>query len=739
MLCAGRSSFQDYEFLSLRLSVVNFEWWQWGTPFSSVRAHPLTAPAGPRRRREPRNQLNPLPVTPTQISQNPAKPTPSSFPPTSLQPSPSQTGFTQHRRPPGSLAANSLSPLLLLQLLRPPLTMNLDSASIPSRLDPGRGLNKDAPTIPLPAPLCPTLSLQNSMQQNPSSQPREDDREARLVPGPDATGSMRVDRPSGNPTRRDLATLERGGDSNPSSSLPSDTTAGHDIRTTQSTQRRSVFPSSSNSQDTSSTNDTDLVFTPPGSEGGRSPSKGPLADSSQESQLLQLSQIAAAQERIPDNTMDMGDGGAASRKRMADGVVKHTRDKSSASPVRMGGHSRNTSAVSMASTTSSRIGEVCLSRGVAGKVQWTTHTNSLQISATLKERLSYAMVKVNNGWQSHSIDQVEALASQGGSPTSTHSNSTIHLRTGSSASPQLSIASHRGSNNTTPATAPQHQFPGRLNEAGWKRSPHSGSAGSPTSPVKGLHSLAPPVSIQPSRQIHNPRRNSIPRHTPTFLSGAHHPSPNMGPHTPGQASPYLGTAHQRTPMVDPILFSPHQNVREQDAIETLLFMSSPGNSANLKHTFPGSSSQPVPSSLGTQRTALPTSQPRKSLPSGRPTHARSQSHSQKRVGFEKSPNDMDIDDPYGSPYSRATPRRKLNGGAVGQGSVDVHTTVPRLKQLPMSTGLTVPSRPRKVLGEEEIESMIDRVTADDGSDSEGEIQIPVSRVRRDGAAQVVSA
>ncbi|KAM7193677.1 cell cycle transcriptional repressor whi5 [Naviculisporaceae sp. PSN 640] len=597
--------------------------------------------------------------------------------------------------------------------------MNLDSDSIPPRLNPGRVLDKDTPTMPLSAPDRTTPLLHNNMQQNPSNQSRELDRQARLVPDSDATTSMRVDRSSGNPPGRDLATLEqRGGDSNPSSSLPSGTMTSHDMRAGQSSQRRSGFPSSSNSQDTSSTNETDPVFTPPASDGRRSPNKGPLGDSSQESQLLQLSQIAAAQERIPDNGRDMGDSGAASRKRMADGMVKHTRDKSGASPVRIGGHSRNTSTVSMASTTSSRIGE---------------------ISATLKERLSYAMVKVNNGWQSHSIDQVEALASQGGSPTSTHSNSTIHLRNGSSASPQLSNASHRGSNITTPATAPQHQFPSRLNEAGWKRSPHSGSAGSPTSPVMGLHTLAPPVSIQPSRQIHNPRRNSVPRHTPTLLSGAHHPSPNPGPHTPGQASPYLGNSHHRTPMADPILFSPHQNVREQDAIETLLFMSSPGNSANLKHNFTGSSSQPVPSSLSTQRTALPSSQPCKSLPSGRPSHARSQSHSQKRVGFEKSPNDMDIDDPYGSPYSRATPRRKLNGGAVGHGSADGNAAVPRLKQLPVSMGLTVPSRPRKVLGEEEIDRMLDRVAADDGSDSEGEIQIPVSRARRDGAAQVVGA
>ncbi|KAK1827152.1 cell cycle transcriptional repressor whi5 [Podospora conica] len=479
-----------------------------------------------------------------------------------------------------------------------------------------------------------------------------------------------------------------------------------DNRSAPSTQQHHQHPlSNRTSQDTSTTNDTDPVFTPPISEGGMSPGGGGSArDSSQESQLMQLSNAAAARERIPesssDDSTDAGGTGHSSKKRMADGVVK--------SPVRMGGHSRNTSTVSMASTTGSRIGE---------------------LSAELKARLSYAMVKVNHGWQAHNIDQIETLASHGGSPTS--SNSTIHLRTASSASPQLSSASQRGSNNTTPATGLSQQFPPRLNESAW-RDPRFG--GSPTSPVKAGHSLAPPVSIQPSHYHSNPRRNSNIRHTPTLLS--QQASPNPGPNTPGHPSPYPNTAAgaagapQRTPVVDPMLFSPHQNVREKDAIESLLFMSSPGNSANLKHAFP-SSSQPLP-----QRTALPTSQPRKSLPTGRrPMHARSQSHTQKRVGFERSPNDMDIDDAAGGPPSRGTPRRKMNAnGGYGQG--EAHLPPSRLKPLPVSSGLTVPPRPRTVLRDADIDRMLDRVTAAADSDSDGEIEIPVPRARRDGAPAV---
>ncbi len=191
-------------------------------------------------------------------------------------------------------------------------------------------------------------------------------------------------------------------------------------------------------------------------------------------------------------------------------------------------------------------------------------------------------------------------------------------------------------------------------------------------------------------------------------------------------------------MTEAMLVSPHTNVREQDAIESLLFMSSPGNSANLKHAFPSSASQPLPATHA-PRTALPTSQPRKSLPSGRPTHHHARSHSQatKRVGFEKSPSAMDIDDPPGYPggspmsVSRGTPRRRINGSG-GSHVVEVHA---RLKHLPASAGLTVSSKPRPVLGDDEIDRMLAAAEQADDSESDGEICLP-GRVRRDGAGVV---
>lgn len=126
----------------------------------------------------------------------------------------------------------------------------------------------------------------------------------------------------------------------------------------QLSQSRHRALSRSTPQATASSNGPDPVFTPPASGGRLSPGSGSAHGSSQESQsqLLQLSQIAAAQQRIPEDSADMGPG--ASRKRMADGMVKHTREKSNVSPGQVTGHSRNTSTVSVASTSGSRIGEV---------------------------------------------------------------------------------------------------------------------------------------------------------------------------------------------------------------------------------------------------------------------------------------------------------------------------------------------------------------------------------------------
>jgi hypothetical protein len=177
------------------------------------------------------------------------------------------------------------------------------------------------------------------------------------------TSAYRTEVPDAGLEGREVTMDNDRGSSQTTTPFPDSSTRVVDVKLqpVRLAKQQMQFPSStSNSQDTSTTTATiDPVFTPPASEGGQSQtnSQGNAQESSQESQLLQLSQLAAAQERMPDTGKPHGgdyDGNnGQSRKRMADGMVK-----GSASPKRVPGHSRNTSTISVASTTGSRIGEV---------------------------------------------------------------------------------------------------------------------------------------------------------------------------------------------------------------------------------------------------------------------------------------------------------------------------------------------------------------------------------------------
>ncbi|KAM0483767.1 hypothetical protein ACHAPX_002263 [Trichoderma viride] len=398
--------------------------------------------------------------------------------------------------------------------------------------------------------------------------------------------------------------------------------------------------------------------------------------------LLQLSTLAAARDRI-----SIGTAAGVSRKRMADGEVKAGMVNMSPIKGRGHGHSRNLSAVSVASTGST-IGE---------------------LSAELKTRLSYAMVKVNFGWQGHSIEEVESMAaSQAASPTS--GSSTIR-RHSSSTSPRLDV---------TAASAQVH----RAQQSAIRRKSDSPNL------MSNKPSLAPPATIQPSLNAarSNPRRNSSPRYTPTMLSHSH----SASPHTPAQ--PMVVDSHQSLSqpahMTDPILFPSHQNVREQDAMEALLFMSSPNNSANLKHTFsPSASPNPQAGAFRSSaaRHALPSA-PRKGLPAHRPSNLN------RRAGFDRSPglvhppgSPMDVDSPqhaYHNPNG-ATPKRRVKG-----------TNSHLRGALSLPTGLGAGhATARRVLRDEDIERMLDRASAEaaDSSDDE-EIQIP--RLRNEVAGMM---
>ncbi|PFH56816.1 hypothetical protein XA68_15956 [Ophiocordyceps unilateralis] len=348
---------------------------------------------------------------------------------------------------------------------------------------------------------------------------------------------------------------------------------------------------------------------------------------------------------------------AGSRKRMADGAVK--------------GHSRTTSAVSTTSTSASTVAEM---------------------SAGIQAHLSYATFKLRNGWESRSFDEVESLASQALSPTSTAS--AAHRRYGSSASPHqpatMLVARSRLAHDPTAARRPSDSL-------------------SP-SPSPGQSVLAPPAPIRPALSSlpgagPNPRRNSNSRHTPAMLS-----------------RPVLASPRTPRPVPRPDVGQPPMSRAEQDVVESLLFMSSPGNSANLKHTtLPSASQQSVPSRAGAGRHALPSG-PRKALPTQRPV-----APGKAAAGMAPPPPDspMDLDPPRQTrPSPNHVVARRRAGGAAGSSHVRAALS------LPSGLGLGRVGT-RKPLRDEDIERMLSRATDDppDSSDDDEEIQLP----RRDMA------
>ena len=117
--------------------------------------------------------------------------------------------------------------------------------------------------------------------------------------------------------------------------------------------------SSNNSQSTTNGHEVSTPRTST-SDGFSSQSTNPEA---QLSQLSHLSQLAAAAQPLRDTSAsrpNISIAPTAGHKRTADGQVKPTLSDSPTSPhgPRNQGHSRNTSAVSAASTASSKIGEV---------------------------------------------------------------------------------------------------------------------------------------------------------------------------------------------------------------------------------------------------------------------------------------------------------------------------------------------------------------------------------------------
>lgn len=333
------------------------------------------------------------------------------------------------------------------------------------------------------------------------------------------------------------------------------------------------------------------------------------------------------------------------------------------------------------------------------------------------------MLKVQNGWQSRTIDEVETLTSRAASPASSNSTAIV-ARTQSSTSPKIVNLQH-----STPPTSQAHLVSSRPAD-GTARGP-SASPGlhSPSAQSQGSPNLAPPVSIQPHRNDAHPRRTSDPKFAPSFLAPRSH---QTSPQTPAASSLHITPNHRNLRAVAEVT-SPTHSKSEKEAMEALLFMSSPGNSANMKMYQP--SSQPLSNlrnggtSVPTaQRKALPTSAPkRKGLPNGRPAHSSQPlpaTHSpRKRVGFERTHTDpgdmMDLDTPPGAGRNTAPHARVANG------------TWPRARggrfpPGPFSDTRTAHRRPG--INVEDLDKVLDGMADEaSSSDSEGEIVLPVRR------------
>lgn len=268
---------------------------------------------------------------------------------------------------------------------------------------------------------------------------------------------------------------------------------------------------------------------------------------------------------------------------------------------------------------------------------------SFQLSAQLKTRLSYAMVKVQNGWEQNTIEELEHLPSARNTPmpaTPTHvlehpllsatttssssspwrrpracSNTTTRRPSVASESESRYLTSPAGSSNAAspfravpaplssqPLQQQQQQpFPSPYHphsswpQATHHQSHHSADAATMAAKVT-LHASLPPLKatgLAPAPDILSPPRQ---RRRSSFTNRA--PPPLQPTRKSGHASMSGARTTPSTPITassprrQGILRMPSQQA-EKDAVDTLLFMSgSPNNSANMK--FSGGAPQPSP-------------------------------------------------------------------------------------------------------------------------------------------------
>ncbi|KAL9125907.1 MAG: hypothetical protein Q9217_004954, partial [Psora testacea] len=229
-------------------------------------------------------------------------------------------------------------------------------------------------------------------------------------------------------------------------------------------------------------------------------------------------------------------------KRLANGEFKSPKGSLPTSPTESSifAHSRHSSTTSR----SSQIGE---------------------LSAQLRTRLSYAMIKVQHGWQDHTISELEKMTSQQGSPVSATSDRRgddirfAHSPVPSTPKPNFHPLHTTGEHSASTASSQASTY-----EAFWREHSSNTTSRLPlahANPTSGP-TLAPPVDILPrNRHPETVNRQPTRLHTKNL--------PQATPNTPStpQTRPAAGV---RTPS--------QQAAVEKVAVESLLFMSSPGNS-----------------------------------------------------------------------------------------------------------------------------------------------------------------
>ncbi|KAL8681896.1 MAG: hypothetical protein Q9186_001982 [Xanthomendoza sp. 1 TL-2023] len=236
------------------------------------------------------------------------------------------------------------------------------------------------------------------------------------------------------------------------------------------------------------------------------------------------------------------------QKRTASGEVKRSGPSQPSSPdgTSQYSHSRNTSTASKSSQVS-------------------------ELSNDLRTRLSYAMFKVQNGLQSHSLNELEAMALR--RPTSPSALSPLQSSIQSSTfraahSPHFTERPHY----TQPISP---NGPWVAHQSQQSHNPFSSTPSQDAHASEAHHGpkLAPPVDIIPATS-HRSHGDSI---QPPRLntSNVHGNGKN------GLLSPLASLTMPATPPRKPaaIVRTPNpKSTMEQDAVETLMFMSSPGNS-----------------------------------------------------------------------------------------------------------------------------------------------------------------